>query len=238
MEESKIKREQYIVIQGFMVTDLKLKGNELLVYAIVYGFSQSEGQVFSGSLQYLADWLNASKQTVSSCLKSLVEKGFLEKKEIFNNGVKFCEYYAKNLNGVCKNFNLGMQKICTNNLYNNLDNNLEYNIVEQGKKQAICEEVINYLNDKCHTEYRAKSKATIELVNGRLSEGYTVEDFKRVIDNMASRWLGDEKMEVFLRPKTLFGLQKFESYLNCKPKANNDSVFCVYENEDNLDDLY
>ena len=70
-----MKKENYILIQGFMVTDLKLKGNELLAYAIIYGFSQEEGQTFRGSLSYLEKWLNASKQTVINTLKSLVEKG-------------------------------------------------------------------------------------------------------------------------------------------------------------------
>ena len=76
-----MKKENYILIQGFMVTDLKLKGNELLAYAIIYGFSQEEGQTFRGSLSYLEKWLNASKQTVINTLKSLVEKGLIKKTE-------------------------------------------------------------------------------------------------------------------------------------------------------------
>ena len=71
MAENKVKRENYITIQGFMLTDLKLKGNELLIYACIYGFSQAENQVFNGSLQYLADWTNSTKQGVIKCLKSL-----------------------------------------------------------------------------------------------------------------------------------------------------------------------
>ena len=76
---SKVKKETYIVIQGFMVNDLKLKGNELLVYAIIYGFSQSEGQAYTGSLQYLANWTNSTKQGVMKNLRSLVDKGYLKK---------------------------------------------------------------------------------------------------------------------------------------------------------------
>ena len=75
----KVKNENYIVIQGFMINELKLKNNELLVYAIIYGFSQNEGQVFSGSLQYLADWTNSTRNGVSKNLKSLVDKGLLGK---------------------------------------------------------------------------------------------------------------------------------------------------------------
>ena len=92
MAECKIKRENYLVIQGFMITDLKLKGNELLVYACIYGFSQSKGQIFSGTVQYLADWTNSTKRSIYKVLKSLEEKGYIKKYEKYINNVKFCDY--------------------------------------------------------------------------------------------------------------------------------------------------
>lgn len=91
---SKVKEENYISISGWMVTSLGLKGNELLVYAIIYGFSQDYETRFTGSLQYLADWTNSTKQSCIKCLKSLVEKGYITKNEKIVNGVKFCEYQA------------------------------------------------------------------------------------------------------------------------------------------------
>ena len=94
MAESKVLRENYITIQGFMITDLELKGNELLIYAIIYGFSQAENQTFNGSLQYLADWLNGTRQGVQKSLKSLIEKGYITKTDKIINGIKFCEYSA------------------------------------------------------------------------------------------------------------------------------------------------
>ena len=118
---SKVKNENYISIQGWMVNELNLKGNELLVYAIIYGFSQEENQKFAGSIQYLANWIGSSKQTVFNCLKSLIEKELIEKKETFINGVKFCEYQSKFLMGVVKIFDGGSQKIRPNNINNNID---------------------------------------------------------------------------------------------------------------------
>lgn len=76
---SSIKDGSYINIQSFMVTELKLKGNELLVYAIIYGFSQAENTYFSGSLQYLADWTNSTRQGIMKNLKSLIDKRLIEK---------------------------------------------------------------------------------------------------------------------------------------------------------------
>lgn len=111
-----IKRENYINIQGFMVTDLGLKGNELLIYAIIYGFSQEESSKYSGSLQYLADWTNTSKQTVINCLNGLIEKDLIEKNEVFKNNVKFCEYHSKIFNTPIQNFLIPpIQKTLMNN---------------------------------------------------------------------------------------------------------------------------
>ena len=91
---SVVKNDNYYVVQGFMITELGLKGNELAIYAIVYGFSQMEGQYFTGSLQYLADWTNSTKRGVNKALISLVEKGLLEKRDKVINKVKYCDYRA------------------------------------------------------------------------------------------------------------------------------------------------
>ena len=96
---SRVQRENFIVIQGWMITELNLKGNELLVYSIIYGFSQNgENQRYTGSLQYLADWTNSTKQGVLKNLNSLVDKEFIGKEERIINGVKFCEYYTTKFN--------------------------------------------------------------------------------------------------------------------------------------------
>ena len=117
----------YIVIQSFMVSELGLKGNELLIYAIIFGFSQTTGQAFHGSLTYLENWTNSTRHTVISSLKSLVEKGLIEKEEQTINGVKYCSYRAKistdKAERVVKNFNDGSKEILPNNiLYNIVDN--------------------------------------------------------------------------------------------------------------------
>ena len=96
MAESRVNPQNFYVVQGWMVSDLGLKGNELAVYAIIYGFSQSEQQYYTGSAQYLADWIQSTKKTALTALKSLVEKDYIEKQERIENGVKFCDYRCKN----------------------------------------------------------------------------------------------------------------------------------------------
>lgn len=88
------------------------------------------------------------------------------------------------------------------------------NIVE---KLDVAVEIIDYLNAKTNKNYRATTPATKRLINGRLTEGYTLEDFKRVIDLKASQWLSDPHWSKYLRPDTLFNATKFEAYLNEAP---------------------
>ena len=81
-----------------------------------------------------------------------------------------------------------------------------------GKPDSVGE-IIGYLNQVCGTHYKATTPETVRLVRVRLKEGFTVDDFKRVIDTMHDKWGGSADMARYLRPQTLFGT-KFESYLN------------------------
>lgn len=123
MMETKVRQNNYITILGWMVSDLKLRGNALLTYAIIYGFSQNVDDSYTGSRQYLADWTNSTVQNVSRCLKKLSEDGLIIKKENMINGVKFCEYKAvvPELLPVTK-CSLGSNKMFLNNIEYNTSN--------------------------------------------------------------------------------------------------------------------
>lgn len=86
-------------------------------------------------------------------------------------------------------------------------------IYKREKTKEVAKEVIEYLNSKCNTKYRANSESTLSHISARLSEGYTLEDFKTVIDKQYKKWHGTE-YEIYLRPDTLFRPQKFDVYLN------------------------
>lgn len=86
---------------------------------------------------------------------------------------------------------------------------------------AIYREIVEYLNEKVGTNYKASTKDTRKKITARLNEGFTVEDFKRVIEIKAAEWLTKPGMAMYLRPLTLFG-PNFESYLqqeNVQPKV-------------------
>lgn len=72
-------KNNYIVVQSWMARELGLKGNRLLVYAIVYGFSQTEKQVCSCGLDYFQAWTNSTKQGVLNTLDSLESDGLIER---------------------------------------------------------------------------------------------------------------------------------------------------------------
>lgn len=106
-------------------------------------------------------------------------------------------------------------------LRNNNNKNYQYKEISnkrnngsaEAKPSTIHKDVIDYLNDKIGARYKASSAINKRLIDARVKEGYTLDDFKRVIDNKVASWSQDQKMSKYLRPQTLFGT-KFESYLN------------------------
>lgn len=80
--------------------------------------------------------------------------------------------------------------------------------------------ILAYLNQQAQTSYRATSKATQQLIKARFNEGFTEQDFYKVIDNKVATWLNNEFAK-YLRPQTLFGT-KFEGYLNERVKGNEN----------------
>ena len=75
-------------------------------------------------------------------------------------------------------------------------------------------EIVDYLNEKTQSNFKAKTDNTKKAIMARLKEGYTVEDFKKVIDDKVKDWADDAEMRGYLRPSTLFRPSNFEAYLN------------------------
>lgn len=113
-----------------------------------------------------------------------------------------------------------MQKVP---LRNNNDKNyqskevtIESNKDNSQSSPILYKEIIDYLNQKTGAHYKSSSKANQKLIKARWNEGYTLQDFKTVIDNKAFEWQQSPKMWRYMRPATLFS-SKFDDYLN----ANN-----------------
>lgn len=103
-----------------------------------------------------------------------------------------------------------------------VENRTQLNTKESSTNESITDsirDIVEYLNLKLGTAYKASSQATQKHIKARLSEGFTIQDFRTVIDNKCADWMNDPKMEKYLRPETLFGT-KFEGYLNSKTRRN------------------
>lgn len=83
-------------------------------------------------------------------------------------------------------------------------------------------EIVDYLNEKTGSKYRSSGSKTKSLIKARTNEGFSLDDFKTVIEKKAKEWSGTT-MEKYLRPETLFGT-KFEGYLNEKQSANQKQI--------------
>lgn len=88
---SKEVKDKYIIVYDWMVEDLKLTGNRLIIYAIIHGFSK-DGEWFCGSIGYLCKRSGASRRGVIYDLEFLVREGFIEKKERPHKGIKYTDY--------------------------------------------------------------------------------------------------------------------------------------------------
>lgn len=98
-------------------------------------------------------------------------------------------------------------------------NNIYSPVSDETKDDIPYKEIVDYLNDKAKTNYRASGKDTKSHIKARWNEGFNLDDFKTVIDKQVARWTNTEYQQ-YLRPKTLFGT-KFESYLNSpEPKKS------------------
>ena len=192
----------YITIQGWMRTELKLSGNELIVYAIIYGFSQNKQGEFTGSAQYLADWVGCTRRTVMTILNKLVEAKLISKTEIsLNNNEKRVSYQAdrgceKTSHGV-KNFHRGCEKISHNiNINNNTNNNNNRDI----NNVHSCSESLEETPEETAEEFferawqyypnkRGKGQVSEKSKERLMSHGW--DNIKRAID----RYLEDLKKD-------------------------------------------
>lgn len=145
-----MKEDSYVVIQSFMLTDLHLKGNELIVYAVIYGYTQDGSHWFYGTRGHLAEWCGATKGTVSNCLRSLLEKGYIRRREIDRSGYVEVQYQAVRnsstplpeiITGADKNYDTPVIKSSS---IDNLEDNITDKPNNKGFKPPTLEDVKDY----------------------------------------------------------------------------------------------
>ena len=213
--------------------DMNIYEREILILLYRYSnFNTNIAGYTVGQLVASSDKvLGLTTQKVRTILKNLEKKGYIEfltsgskgkestlkitiKQQLFNNNVTNKSEQLQQVEG-------GKQQQSNNNV-TTLSKKKE-------KDNNIYSLVIDYLNKKANANYRSTTKNTQSFINARVKEGYTVEDFKKVIDSKSKEWLNTD-FEKYLRPTTLFGT-KFESYLN---EANKKTPIAVGAENKNI----
>ena len=151
-----MREDQYVVIQAFMLDELHLKGNELIVYATIYGFTQDGEHWFYGTRGYLAEWCGAQRDTVDRCLKSLIDKGYIERREVHEYGKTIIQYRATKNVQVAAKSDTPPEKSGTTTLKNRHINKIrQANIQEsiympevEERRNPTIEEVRSYVRER------------------------------------------------------------------------------------------
>lgn len=187
------------------------------------------------SNDYLAGFCQCSTRTVSQAISKLKALGYIEVKSFDGRKRVLRSCLAKSARQPSKICEADSQNLRERIL--DKVSSTEKDSMSEKKSEAFEQDIraiIDHFNERCGTRYTYRNKAVNGMIRARLSEGFTVEDFKTVIDTKAAKWENDQKMRDYLRPKTLFSATNFESYLNesPKPKSYLDSVdWAKYELE-------
>ncbi|WP_026067079.1 conserved phage C-terminal domain-containing protein [Staphylococcus delphini] len=222
----------YSIITANVRYDNRLTDSEKLLFAEITSLSNKYGYC-TASNGYFAKLYEVTKVTVSRRIANLKECGYLQV-EIIREGneIKQRKMYplTEMIRPINTNDNTPINNsvntpIITNVKENNTSNNNtsinninRIDILSGDPTAYPYREVIDYLNKQTGKQYKSTTKKNQTVIRARTDEGFTLDDFKKAIDNKVSEWKGTD-MEKYLRPETLFGT-KFEGYLNQTPKLS------------------
>lgn len=187
--------------------DDRLSALDKVILTEIDSLDQGERGCYASN-KHIADFCQCSERKVSESVSNLIKYGYVRvqnfdgrQRELRSRLASFTKQTSKNCEAESQNLR---QSNTSTNTATNTD--IKY--------------IVDYLNEKAGKSFKHTSSATQKHINARLAEGFTVEDFKKVIDNQCAKWKGND-WEQYLRPSTLFGT-KFENYLNAKPGGNTN----------------
>lgn len=233
----KDKPNYYAIIPANVRYDKDLQMGARLLYGEITALSNQTGQCWSSD-KYFMDLYGVTKRTIQNWLGTLEEKGYIDRVVKYKDGGKEIEkryITLVKLNALPygNNLHYPMENNCTvnNTSINTTSNNIK-DLCNSGEYDY--KSVIDYLNLKTGKSFK-NVEGNNKFIRSRYNEGYELEDFKTVIDNMVTEWSGTEwynngKLvtgDSLLRPQTLFG-NKFDSYLNKDVKKKEISDIIEY----------
>ena len=207
----------------------KLSNNAKLLYMLLFdrlelslknGWHDKDGNVFQyyTNEQLMIDLNCNSNKTIIKIKKELKDAGLItEVRQGMNLPNRI---YLGALNGSVESTFQEVQKVHHGSVENTLSEVQKVHTIKtentktenNNNKLLICKEVISYLNLKAKKNFKVDTASHQKFIKARLKEGYVLEDFKKVVDIMVTKWKGTD-YEQYLQPQTLFG-NKMDNYLN------------------------
>lgn len=241
--ENEEKRNYYAVIPANIRYDDRICANAKLLYGEITALCNEKGFCWAGN-EYFANLYKTTKNSVSRWIRQLKERDYIrvqifykkDSKEIDKRIIAISNQYPidKNDNTLCEKSQSIPHNKKINTSYQKSQDPIDKNVKENTtsiNNNNIYSRVIEYLNQKTSKNFKSTTQKTKKLIQARLNDKFTIQDFYKVIDIKTREWLNDKVMSKYLRPETLFGT-KFESYLNetVQEKNNNeDNSFEEYK---------
>ena len=216
----------FLNIPAKVAHDPRFKSDKsILLLGEIYSMLNITGSFYMSNKE-LAKRMRCKKNTVINCVHELEQLGYIKTKIMVDpvsgatrgrsisltTGVNLNE--PPRLNGMDEGGSID----CTQIEHIKRTSKRTKNIYSQAgpdKTSSLRKEIIGYLNEKLGTKYKPNASKNKTVINARLKEGYSFDDFKTVVDNKIADWGNSPKMSKFLRPETLFG-PKFDGYLSEK----------------------
>lgn len=234
--------EQYIKLPIKILKDKNLTDKQKLIFGSIITLAGKTGVCFASN-SYLAKIHGCDERTVIRTINKLVKLSYISrklihldsdtKKRVIKRELTINDFGTDNTDrgycltsqgGTVSRVQKGTVSDVTDKLYiETININNKYSRAD-AKNKKLVSEVIDYLNKKAGKSYKATTQKTISLISARSKEGFTLDDFKKVIDTKTQQWKSHADMNKYLRPETLFGT-KFESYLQENPNLSNNNQF-------------
>ncbi|WP_143462785.1 conserved phage C-terminal domain-containing protein [Levilactobacillus enshiensis] len=202
----------YAIIPANVRYDRDLPGKAILLYGEITALCNQKGFCWASD-SYFMKLYGVAKSTIQAWLKSLEIKGYISRESVYKDGTKEIDHrYIRVIpGGIPKNRNTPIPKNRTDNI---TSINKNHSGAEEKKNPIHYKEIIDFLNEKAGRGFK-NAEGNQKLIRARIHEGYSEHDFALVIVFKCKQWLGDSKMEQYLRPGTLFGSsKKFDQYLD------------------------
>ena len=221
----------YSIIPATVRYDHNLKANEKLMYGEITALASKNGYCWAEN-RYFAELYDVHKITISNWLKNLEDNGYIRTELKYVYGTKQVSKRLIYINDtpisqIAKGYKSNDYDPINQNTKEELsttsnNNTRDIYTTSSNSTRTPYKEIIDYLNEKTGRKYKHTAKVNQRVIKARMNEGYTLEDFKTVIDKKSIGWNDDKKMKEFLRPETLFST-KFDRYLNEETKNNKKS---------------